>query len=79
MKQGIGQLYPSTAGLRFNVYPSIPNLLKRISNKYRGTRYSPTYSKKPYGIPPWLRGATQTALLPALTEDSEDIAVMKRR
>jgi len=78
MKQGIGQLYPSTAGLRLNVYPSVPNLLKRFSNTYRGTRYSPTYSKN-YGMPPWLRGGAQAALLPALTDDHEDISVMKRR
>jgi hypothetical protein len=56
----LGQAYPVSAGLRLNAYPAIPNALKQFSNKFGGTHYKPTYTKRPYGMNPVVRSGAQT-------------------
>ena len=74
LRKTLGQAYPGIAGLRLNAYPAIPNAIKQLSNKFRGTDFKPTYTKRPYGINPLVRAGAQTYGAGVLTEP-DDVGV----
>ncbi len=74
LRKTLGQAYPGIAGLRLNAYPAIPNAIKQLSNKFRGTNFKPTYTQRPYGINPLVRAGAQTYGAGVLTEP-DDVGV----
>ena len=74
LRKTLGQAYPGIAGLRLNAYPAIPNAIKQLSNKFRGTDFKPTYTQRPYGINPLVRAGAQTYGAGVLTEP-DDVGV----
>ena len=73
LRKTLGQAYPGIAGLRLNAYPAIPNAIKQLSNKFRGTDFKPTYTKRPYGINPLVRAGAQTYAAGALTDEKQGL------